>query len=138
MDVHPMKITDLPFVKHVGVTTNKNGLCLELSNPVSNHVGSLHAGALYTLAEAASGQLVIETFMYKFPNAQAVVRNGEIKYRRPAMQKCSAKANVEQRSVEHAIDALEQRGRTLLEIHVKLTTETDVVADAEFTWWLSR
>ena len=45
-------ITDIPFVSHIGIRSEKDRLLLELKPDLSNHLDTLHAGAIYTLAES--------------------------------------------------------------------------------------
>ena len=52
-----MNILDLPFNQHVGLTLARHDgqevVCLEPEIQHRNHLGTVHAGALFSLAEAA-------------------------------------------------------------------------------------
>ena len=46
-----MKIIDLPFNQHIGLEKDGQGVVLHSQPHLLNHVGTLHATAIYGLAE---------------------------------------------------------------------------------------
>lgn len=50
-----MKLTNIPYVKLTDIQEEKEYLTLIPNNSISNHVGTIHAGAIFTLAETQSG-----------------------------------------------------------------------------------
>ena len=48
-------VTALPFDTLIGVRADGDALALLEADALHNHVGTVHAGALFTLGEAASG-----------------------------------------------------------------------------------
>ena len=57
----------VPFARHAGVeiTEIADGFAvaqLVQSQPLSNHLGSVHAGAIFTLGETASGAAMVGAF----------------------------------------------------------------------------
>lgn len=57
----------VPFARHAGVEIVEIGdgtaqTRLTQTEQLSNHIGSLHAGAIFTLAEAASGAAMVGAF----------------------------------------------------------------------------
>jgi len=48
-----LKITDLPFNRFIGIDKSGENISLTKHDRLLNHVGTLHASALYGLAEAA-------------------------------------------------------------------------------------
>jgi len=85
-----MKIIDIPFVKFLNITKS-DCLTLSFQKELTNHVGSLHAGVLYTLAETQSGLFLQEQFNH-LSNVQALLRSGEIKYKKEAKSEVKAQA----------------------------------------------
>ena len=50
-----MKVTDIVFVKLVGIEQESDELSLEFKEDVQNHLNTIHASAQFTLAETQSG-----------------------------------------------------------------------------------
>ena len=78
-----MNILELPFNRHVGLSlTQHNGqeaVCLEPEEYHRNHLDTIHAGALYSLAEAASGHELLNRLDLNPNEAMAVLRSAKVK-----------------------------------------------------------
>ena len=58
-----MEITSIPFVKKLGLEQNLDrALQLTFNETVQNHLHTIHAGAIFTLAETASGEALQQIF----------------------------------------------------------------------------
>ena len=58
-----MDITQIPFAKYIGIEKeDEYTFKLKATNTVQNHLGTLHAAALYTLAETQSGLCLQKNF----------------------------------------------------------------------------
>ncbi len=56
-----MEVTKLPYNKFLGLEIHGDGrLALPDDSRYTNHLGTVHAGALFSLAEAGSGQYLLE------------------------------------------------------------------------------
>jgi len=132
-----MKITDLPFNQHIGLEKDDQGVVLHSQPHLLNHVGTLHATAIYGLAEAASGDFIIANLLPLFPDATALARSGSIQYKRPATTDCRGNADVGAQELKACIDSLKESGRAKLPVPVKMESEGKVIATAEFQWWFS-
>jgi len=132
-----MEITDLPFNQHIGIVKSEAGISLRKKPELLNHVGTTHAAALYGLAEAASGDWIIEHLMKEFPDALALARQGSIRYKLPAENDCTAEAKVDADALAACIAGLNNRGRTTLTVPVRILCDGKAVATAEFEWWFS-
>ena len=132
-----MNITDLPFNKYLGIKKDGDNITLENREHLLNHVGSLHATVIYGLAEAASGDYIIENLMEQFPDALALARQGSIKYKRPATDDCTAVVEVDDAALQACIQSLNNRARATLTVPVQILSEEKPIAAAEFTWWFS-
>ena len=130
-----MNITDLPFNQHLGVEKQGEVLSLRKRPELLNHVGSIHATAIYGLAEAASGNFIIANLMPHFPDALALAREGSIQYKRPVESDCSAEVQMDDESVAVCIAALKEKGRATLLVPVRIFCDGKVAATAEFNWW---
>ena len=132
-----MKPTDIPFVKHIGVTEENKELSLDCSDIVLNHIETIHAGAIYTLAETKSGMHMIELFPKLKGKVAAVLRESTIKYKKPATGKITAFASTESEMVETFKAQFTQKGRGILTIGVVVKdAENSIVAQAKFTWFV--
>ncbi|WP_176962565.1 PaaI family thioesterase [Mariprofundus sp. NF] len=132
-----MKITDLPFNRFIGIDKRGENVGLTKHDRLLNHVGSLHAAALYGLAEAATGDWIIEHLMAHYPDALALAREGNIKYKRPAAEDCHAVVDVDQMAVEKCLSMLQRRGQGTLMISVQILSGDTLIATAAFKWWFS-
>ncbi|WP_393063470.1 DUF4442 domain-containing protein [Streptomyces sp. LN549] len=59
-----------------------------------NHLGGPHAGAMFTLAESASGAIVMAAFADQLTRAVPLAVNAEIAYRKLAMGEVTATATL--------------------------------------------
>lgn len=132
----------VPFNRHVGVevleAAGGSGVARLVESPVIvNHVGTVHAGALFTLADAASGAAVVGMFADAIAALSLVVRDAEIAFLRPARGTVAAVATA--RETRSAIDArLERDGRAETGVDVSLTADGVEVARVHVRWYLRR
>lgn len=84
-----------------------------------NHVGGPHAGAMFTLAESASGAIVIEAFGDQLFRAVPLAVSAEIGYRKLAMGPVTATAELG-RAVADVIAELDAGGRPEFPVHVAI------------------
>jgi acyl-coenzyme A thioesterase PaaI-like protein len=137
-----MDITAIPFNRTVGIArSSRDGSLLSLPDDVryTNHLGTVHAGALLVLAEASSGEYLIrELGSVPFPIVP-VVRRVEAKFRKPALGAVSSSVSVPPEKRAEFIATLAGRGRALLEIHVDVRDEHDTHAlAATIEWFVAR
>lgn len=138
-----MDILDLPFNRFVGFEhclVDDHG-CLKLTSCEQhlNHVGTVHAGVLFSLAEAASGNWIINALDSRDDDPMAVLRSSSVKYRKPATGELRAFAEVDERSVKNFPKTLKERGRVLLDVSVRVLDANDqMVFTGSYTWFVSR
>jgi acyl-coenzyme A thioesterase PaaI-like protein len=105
---------------------------------VSNHVATIHAGALFTLAEAASGAAMAGTFADQLQSIRPVVSDARIAYARPARGAIIAAATVAE-PADHLFARFAKEGRVVFDIQVALTDEAgSEVATFSATWHLKK
>lgn len=87
----------VPFAKYVGVELLEVGdgfasARLIQRQDLSNHIGTMHAGALFTLAETASGAAVAGVFMEMIGSLRPVAAEARVSYLKLAkgLISCSA------------------------------------------------
>jgi acyl-coenzyme A thioesterase PaaI-like protein len=89
----------IPFVKKVGITFSDLGpdgatAVLPDDPEIGNHVGSQHAGGLFTLAETASGGAFVGSFAELLGEITPLAKGASIQYLKLAKGPIEAKASV--------------------------------------------
>ena len=131
-----MDLTAIPFNRFLGLRSDGAILTLPADPNYQNHLGTVHAGAQFALAEAASGQWLLNRFGVEVAANLAVVRRADVKFRRPATGKLTAQANVAPDEAERFLDTLSRRGRASIEVRVRLLdAEGSVTLEASIEWF---
>lgn len=101
-----------------------------------NHIGGPHAGAMFTLAESATGALVLGNFGRDLHVATPLAVEATIRYRRVAMGPLYAEALMHD-TPQSVRDLLQAGERPEFRIEVVLSTEDwRVTGEASFLWTL--
>ena len=133
-----MDILSLPFNKFVGLELSSDPaylLTLPARMEYENHLQTVHASALFALAEASSGLLLLREFA-EVKNAVPVVRNAEVKYRKPAIGAISSTASLVTAKTE-ILETLHRKRRALVPVQVSLHDANAVlVMQATFEWFV--
>src|ERR1700690_1590626 len=79
-----MEVSAIPFNRFLGLRAGGAALTLPTDPKYHNHLETVHAGAQFSLAEAASGQWMLDRFGEAAAEYAAVVRHADVKFRRPA------------------------------------------------------
>jgi acyl-coenzyme A thioesterase PaaI-like protein len=134
-----MRITDLPFNAHIGLRlSERDGELLELpaAERNGNHLGSVHASAQMALAEATSGQLLLNT-LQSASQVVPVVRRFEGKFRKPAHGTLFASARFAQSDATEIQRQLASKGRAMVEVAVEIHAEDGThTFSATVEWYL--
>lgn len=129
----------VPYISHMGieVTEMSEGAATAVlpDRPdLHNHVGSQHAGALFGVAETASGAAFVGAFAVRMGDLVPLARNAEISYVKVARGVVEAKAKLGV-PAEDALATLDKDGRIDFSVEVEMTdAEGDVVATATVAW----
>ena len=100
-----------------------------------NHVGIMHACALATAAEYASGLCVLSAIGVE--NVRLIMSELNIEYRRRAESTCVARAEFPSASLEEIVSELTEKGRCSFVLRSEVRDgDSEVVAKAEITWHL--
>ena len=121
-----MDITQLPFNRLLGIEhSRREGFLLSLpaGDRYTNHLGTVHAGALMALAEAASGEALLGAIGHLADPVIPVVRRFECKFRQPASGSISAKAGIPESARDQLLKDLSTKRRALIGITVDLYDE---------------
>jgi len=119
-----MDITQVPFNRWLGITRvqDGSGYLLKLSDSPAfrNHLGAVHAGAQFALAEATSAEYLLTAFPELSGKVVAVVRRLEMKYKAPIMERMMSKAAVAQEETEQFLSQFHSKGRGLIGVGVEV------------------
>jgi uncharacterized protein (TIGR00369 family) len=131
--------TAVPYIGHMGieVTAMEEGAATALlpDRPeLHNHVGSQHAGALFGVAETASGAAFVGAFAARMGDVTPLARSAEIAYLKVARGPIEARAKLGMPAADaHA--ALDADGRVDFAVEVEMTdAEGNTVATATVNW----
>ena len=129
----------VPYIAHMGieVTSMSEGeatAVLPDRPELHNHVGSQHAGALFGVAETASGAAFVGAFAARMGDVTPLARSAQIAYSKVARGPVEAKAKLGMAPAE-ALAALDADGRVDFSVEVEMTdAEGLVVATATVDW----
>ncbi|MET9396527.1 DUF4442 domain-containing protein [Kitasatospora sp. NPDC002965] len=102
-----------------------------------NHVGGPHAGAMFTLAESASGCIVLSAFGDQLSRAVPLAVSAEISYRKLAMGVVTATA-VLGRPVTEIVAELDKGERPEFPVTVEITRADGAVTGVMTVIWTLR
>ena len=136
-----MNVREIPFVEHVGIAYAADSeLLLSSRACVHNHVGTVHAAALFALAETQSGLCLQTLFAGDSPPAVLpLLRSSAVKYHAPANSAVHATASVSPEGQERFATRFERKGRATVAVTVTLSDDTDtLVMSGEFSWFVQK
>jgi len=130
-----MDITKIAFVNKVGIGSDNGRLLLNMSEEKMNHVGTIHAGALYTLAETASGQVLYEQFTELADSVIPLLRESQIKYKKSAESSVWAKGIID--NPEAFKERLISKGCAFADVMVEVRdVEDSLICSGIFNWYV--
>ena len=129
----------VPFAGYLGLEITRVGegeaLVVLAERPeLTNHVGSQHAGALFTAAETASGAAFVGAFAERMGDVTPLARSAEISYEKIAKGPITATATLAI-AKDEALETLEADGKVVFPCKVLLADESGLqVASATVHW----
>jgi len=129
----------VPFAGFLGVEVThveagKATVVLPERAELTNHVGSQHAGALFTAAEAASGAAFVGAFVERMADVTPLARSAEISYEKIAKGPIEAKATLGV-PADEALATLDAEGKVVFPCQIELTdADGQRVATATVQW----
>ena len=129
----------VPFATFIGVkmgeiSEGRASAKLDQRDEVSNHIGSMHAGAMFTLGEAASGAALAGTLLDRLMAVRPVAAKAEIQYLAIAKGTLTA-TGVTTKSASDIKNSLDETGKTQFDVVVDITDETGkTVATMTVVW----
>lgn len=104
---------------------------------VGNHVGTMHAGAQFSLIEATSGAAVSSAFLDLLGRATPLAQGADLTYKRPVRGDASAEAHLSADEVERVRVELETQGRARFDVQVSIRDADGTLAtEATMRWYI--
>ena len=110
---------------------------LAARNEVGNHVGTMHAGAQFSLVEATSGAAVSSAFLDLLGRATPLAQGADLTYKRPLRGDATAEAHIAQEEIDRVRAELDANGRARFEVTVTVTgADGALAAEATMRWYV--
>lgn len=129
----------VPFAGHLNleiteVSEGEATVVLPERPELLNHVGSQHAGALFTAAETASGAAFVGAFAERMGDVTPLARSAEISYEKIAKGEITAKARLGIPAAD-ALATLDAEGKVEFPCEIELSdADGTLVAAANVRW----
>ena len=138
-----MEITQIPFNKLVGIARadGEPGFLLQLgaSAEYENHLGTVHASAQLALAEASSGECLMQEVPELAKSVLAVVRRMEAKFRNPLKGKVMSRARIPKEEAHKFTEQFQTKGRGMIGVEVEVVGADGVVGlIATVEWFVQK
>lgn len=140
-DVGAFMVRSVPFARTLDISFDKVEPGLAVARmpdraDLRNHMGGPHAGALFTLAESASGAAMLSVFGDQLSRATPLAVSAAIRYVRLAMGEVVAEARL-RASREEVVARLDAGERPEFEVTVGVATADGTpVAEMTVAWTL--
>jgi uncharacterized protein (TIGR00369 family) len=119
-------------IKVVEIGEGRSVVALPPDDTNMNHLGSVHAGALFTLAETTSGVCVASAV--DFTRLVPIVKEGRCKYKKLARGVITGSAEWPEAARAPVIAEAEREGKANFTLRFELKNEAgELVAECEFT-----
>ena len=137
-----MDILSIPFHRLLNIERNQNDddfiFQIEERPELHNHLGTFHACAQLSLAEATAGEFLQQQFQELKDVVVPVIRRTEVKYSMPANGTLFSKASFSSGSKEDFLKEFEARKRCIIPIKVEVfNTESKRTLSAVFDWLIT-
>ena len=133
----------IPFNVHVGleiveIAEGRGVVRLPDDDKLANHVGSQHAGGLFSAGEAASGAAFVSVFAEHMGDLTALARRAEIEYQKLAKGPIDATATFDSDAGE-LLGKIESDGKVEFPVGIEMTDgDGNVVATMTVHWHVRR
>ncbi|NUR25712.1 MAG: DUF4442 domain-containing protein [Catenulispora sp.] len=119
-------------LEYVETTTERAVLKFRDQAEYRNHVGGPHAGAMFTLAESASGAIVVAAFGHLAAEATPLPTTATIDFKKMARGDITATATLG-RPIPEILAELEGGTRPEFPVHVQIQRDNDDAVTGEMT-----
>jgi len=133
----------IPYNRHLGlevteVADGRGAVRLPEGDHLKNHVGSQHAGALFSAGEAASGAAFVGAFAERMGDITPLARSADVSYRKIAHGPITATGSLGEPKAA-LLERLDADGRVEFPVEVDLAdAEGNTVAAMTVRWHVRR
>ncbi|HYZ09360.1 MAG TPA: DUF4442 domain-containing protein [Pseudonocardiaceae bacterium] len=132
----------VPFVRTLGLefvelSAERAVLRLPDDTAVHNHVGGLHAGALFTLGESATGAVVLGSFADLLDTVTPFVFGAQIRYRALARGAVTAEATLATPAAQ-VCETVAAAGKARFDVQVVLRDSAGTITGEMTVTWALR
>jgi len=133
----------IPYNRHLGLEITEIGdgearVRLHEAEHLNNHVGSQHAGGLFSAAEAASGAAFVGAFAERLGEITPLAKGARIDYVKLARGPIDATARLEA-GKDELLSRLDDDGRVEFPVEVELTDgDGNKVAEMTVDWHVKK
>lgn len=135
-----MDILSVPFHQLLNIKRDDSGefiFKIEERPELHNHLETIHACVQLTLAEATSGEYLLNQFFELKDDIIPVIRKTEVKYQKPAKGALFSKAAFVSTSKEEVLLEMRKRNKALIKIKVDVSdSENKRTLSAVFEWFM--
>ena len=137
-----MNIPSLPFNQHIGIETcsePEQGLLQLPEDPkYQNHLGTVHASAIFALGEASSGAFLLEhTRDLPVADYVPVLRRADIKYRTPGEGRIYSEGKYVEEDWQQFREILMKSKRAIVRFPIRIKNdEGKCIAEANYEWFV--
>lgn len=135
-----MDILTIPFHKFLNIKKHAgNKYIFEADERPEhlNHLQTIHACAQLALAEASSGEFLLQQFWEINKDVIPLIRKTEVKYHKPANGTLYSRASFRSANRAEVLDELTNKNRVITQIKVEiLDSSENKVLTAIFDWFL--
>lgn len=122
-----------PYLAYLGLevaeaSADAVALRLPLRRELSNHAGTLHGGAQYSLGEATAVALAAVLFLDRLAQVNLLTAAASVAYRRPARGDLAARASVAPDERRRILEEFDSSGRARFPVHVEIADAAGEVA----------
>lgn len=138
-----MKVENLPFNRLVEIIESNNKplsiFCIKERPELLNHLETFHASAIYSLAEATSGEIIRRELEGEFNDLFAVLRKSEIKYSKPSNGLLYSYEGNGIENKEQLKKRLKNKGRAIINVNIEIKDdENNLISKAYFEWFVTK
>lgn len=140
--IRQQMMSSLPLVNLLGIKIEEIGpgharVVMPADPKINNHLGSQHAGAVFTLAETASGAAMAGGFADLILDLRPVAKQAGIQYLKVLQGSTRAEARVKG-DIAALKKTLQDEGKVAFPVDVDvIDTEGTLVAQVQVDWYLS-
>lgn len=136
--IHKMLSSIVPFVKTLGLTIDEVGpgtatASLISRKDVHNHIGTVHAGALYTVGESATGAVVLGLFGDLLPSVFIALKGATVAHSKARAGDLVAHATLVG-NAKQVREAYNESGKADFDVEVRFDVDGAEVATVNYQW----